>query len=139
MKKLLLAGLLLLVAGVGIGYYMWNKPHQDMTKAKPIHEVAADALVGEFQADETASNTKYLGKVIQVNGVVREASMNEDGSAQILLESSDLLASVSCNLSAEHADQIAGLKAGDTVDIKGECTGVLMDVVMERCVIVTKD
>ena len=134
MKKFLFAGLFLAVAGVCIGYYMWNKPHQNISKAKPAFEVTSDVIVQEFQDDEIAANTNYLGKIIQVSGQIRQLTSNEDGTAQILLTSQDLLSSVSCNL--QEGEDLTQLNVGDQVTIKGKCTGSLMDVILQRCVIV---
>lgn len=139
MKKILLAGLVLAVAGIGIGYYMWNKPHQNIAKTKPAHTLAATSLVDAYQADEAAANDKFLGQVIEVSGEVTKVSMNADGTSQVMLKSNDLLASVTGNLQESEASYVESLKAGDQVTIKGECTGMLMDVILERCVISNKE
>ena len=36
MKKVILAVLALALVGAGVGYYLWNKPHQDMAAAKAL-------------------------------------------------------------------------------------------------------
>jgi hypothetical protein len=38
----------------------------------------------------------------------------------------------------EFRDEIANLSIGDTVIIKGVCAGMLMDVILTRCVLVSK-
>lgn len=139
MKKLLLAGLVLAIAGGGIAYYMWNKPHQNIAKTKPAHTLAAASLVEAYQADEAAANDRFLGQVIEVSGEITKVSVNADGSSQIMLKSNDLIASVTGNLQESETAQVEKLKAGDQVTIKGECTGMLMDVVLERCVISNKE
>ncbi|MDX1477174.1 MAG: hypothetical protein R3301_05680 [Saprospiraceae bacterium] len=134
MKRLIRIALVLAAIGVGVGVYMWNKPHRNIAKAKPARTTTAAALVQTYQDDERAANAQYLGEIIQVSGTVRAVETSDDGTSQILLASDDLMASVSCNLQADQ--DVSGINPGDEVTVKGECTGILMDVVVERCVLI---
>ena len=85
MKKILIALLVIVAAGAGVGYYLWNKPHVNLTNAKSDIVVDAKALLEEYQQNEGASNEKYFDKVIAVKGNVAEV-MNDEGTLKIGLE-----------------------------------------------------
>ena len=55
--------------------------------------------------------------------------VTEGGS--ISLDTGDAMASIICEF--ENQVDIANVKVGDKVKVKGFCTGMLMDVVLSRC------
>jgi hypothetical protein len=137
MRKILFILLFLAVAGGAIGYYMWNKPHASVSGKTPDFSLSPAALLADFQQDEQAANTKYLGKIIQVSGKILEIIPGEELQMQVVLETGDLMSRVSCGLEENHEAFLErGLKKGDPVTIKGFCSGMTLDVVLDRCVIV---
>ncbi|MCO6476016.1 MAG: hypothetical protein J5I94_05305 [Phaeodactylibacter sp.] len=136
MKKLLGIGLLLALVGLGVGYFMYNKPHQNMEKAEADVSLQASELFSAFESDEGSANEKYLDKVIQVTGTVKEVSTDEEGNVSLTLDSGNGLFGVICQLDnlAEH--ERTDFQPGEQVTLKGKCTGMLMDVVLVRCVVV---
>lgn len=120
--------LLCVVIGVAVGYRLYNKPHRSAATETAI-AVKAAALAVEYQNNETASNKKYLGKVLQVGGTVSDVSVNQQHKTVIILTGSDM-AGVQCTL----LEDMPGIKKGDTVTIKGFCAGFLTDVILDRCV-----
>ena len=137
MKKLFLFALVIAIAGGGIGYYLWNKPPEGVAKKKPDFILTPAKLLTDFQNNEEAANAKYLGKVVQLNGTILEIVPGENMEMQVILETGDLMARVSCVMKEDYNTFLERkLKRGDTVTIKGFCTGVIMDVVVDRCVIV---
>ena len=137
MKKLLL---LLVIAGVvslSVGYYLYNMPAKNLTKVQPDVRVSSNTLMAAFEDDEDQANGVYLGKVIEVNGKISSVDVNDDGSAQIMLESESMMGGISCNFEAVDIENfVPKLKVGQIAVFKGNCTGYLMDVVLERCVVV---
>lgn len=137
MKRLLIVALVLAVAGGGIGYYLWNKPPAGVSHKKPDFTVTPAELLAEFQSNEESANTKYLGKVVQVNGTILEIVPGEQLQMQVVLETGDFMSRVSCSLEEDRNTFLARkLQKGSAVKIKGECTGILDDIILERCVIV---
>ncbi len=131
--------LALVVVGALGGYYayrQWNKPHREVEQAEAAKSVDATALFEEFSSDETAANEKYLDQIVQVCGSV--ASVSEgDGDAQITIQlATGGMGVVLCSLDPEkYSDIPSGIKEGQQVCLKGICTGYLMDVVLDRCVL----
>lgn len=137
MKRTLLFLVPLIVVAVLVAYFMYNKPHQNIQKASVDETISASALLDAYEKDETAANEQFLDKVIAVEGIVRDKSTNDDGQVQINLETGDPLASVTCTM--DHLSEHEGLEAiqkGDKVTLKGICTGMLMDVIIDRCVLI---
>ncbi len=136
MKRIFLA---LLVVGLLVGAYAWkeyNRGHEAMSSVKAEASASATDICAAFSTDETAANTQYLGKTISVKGIVASTT-DEEGSTTINLVGSDT-GSVACKLDplAQHARKT--FQAGEEITVKGICTGYLMDVVMERCVVESK-
>jgi hypothetical protein len=137
MKRFLLLALVLAVAGGGIGFYLWNKPPEGVAKKKPEFSMTPAELLAEYEASEESANARYLGKVLQLNGVIQEIVPGEGLQMQVILETGDLMARVSCVMDEGYEAFLERkLKKGDQVTIKGFCNGMTMDIVLDRCVII---
>jgi hypothetical protein len=135
-KKIIGVSLLLgILLASGYAYYLFQKPHQGIADESPTFSVNAASLVSEYDKDEKAANAKYLGKVIEVKGVISEKVKDEKGKYNITLQAEDI-AGVGCEFDPASQKDIMNLKEGQEVCIKGICTGVLMDVVLVDCVCV---
>lgn len=99
------------------------------------YRVQASKLFNEFSENETASNEKYVGKVLEVMGTIKGVNINPEGEINLSFEVNDMGA-VSCSFSKDDSPQIASLKAGEVINVKGLCLGFLLDVVLENCVII---
>ena len=135
MKKIILWGLLAaaVIAG-GAGYMMWNKPHQNMQTADADVKVDAVTLYSEYETDETTANAKYLGKIVAVTGTVRETTTDESGTVKVMLDSGSEMGGIICELDPLSTHKRTTFQTGEQVRLKGKCDGVLMDVVLTRCV-----
>ena len=136
MKKYLVALVLLVALGAGVGYLIYNKPFQDMNSAKADITLTAAELFTAFESDENAANEKYLDKVVQVSGTVKEVSTGDDGNISITLDSGSDMFGVICQLDNLTEQPRKDFKEGEQLTLKGVCTGMLMDVVLVRCVVV---
>jgi len=137
MRKVLILFGIVSVASLGIGYYMYNMPPKHLSKVKSEVAISADKLMLAFEENEQSANEAYLGKVIEVSGMISSVVLNNDGSAQLILESQSMMGGISCNFSIKDASQVTTiLQMGQNAVVKGKCTGYLMDVVLERCIVV---
>lgn len=131
MKKILiLFGSLLLLAAL-VGYSLYNKPHRNASGEAYVSIQAAE-LFNLFETNEAQANENYLDKIIEVHGVVSAASVNQQGTKVLILESTDPMFGVSCTLANTKID----FHPGDNVRLKGFCKGYLSDVVLTDCVVV---
>lgn len=128
-KKAILISLLF-VALLGSAYtwfFVWNKPQQNIQQASAISMNATD-LFNAYSLNETEANKTYINKVIAVTGEVSNVSTNAEGKTVVLLKSDDLMFGVNCTL-----EEAAPIRNGETITLKGLCTGFLTDVVLIRC------
>jgi RecG-like helicase len=133
-KKILLALVIIGFAAAGYGFYMYNKKPADVRTKAADFEMAAAALVADYNKDETAANLKYLDKVIDVKGTIAEVKLDSaTGQATVILDSGDPMAAVTCSFYNEEAAAVKTLKKGAEVVIKGNCTGKLLDVILNKC------
>lgn len=109
-KKLLLVILAMAIIGGGIAYYLWNKPHEKVEDINGL-TVSASQLCKDFSTDEVKANAKYIGKVLEVNGIISEV---QNGKV-VVLEGQDETSSVQCNM----RDSGIVIKNGQMVTIKG--------------------
>lgn len=133
------------VAVVGLagaaGYIVkeYNRKHPDTASRKADFRLAVTALVQAFETDEAGANTRYLDKVIRVEGPVRELAKDEKGFYTVVLGDSTGLASVRCSMDSLHNPEAAALQPGAVVALKGICTGfnkdelLGSDVILFRC------
>lgn len=133
MKRIIYFLLALACIGGAIGYYLWNKPHENMQTAKADIAMDATALFNEYVADETAANAKYLDKTIAVSGKVKEITKTDDGTVKVSLETGNDFG-ILCELDPLSKHPRTDFAAGETVTFKGNCTGLNFDVQLTRCV-----
>ena len=132
-KKYFITGGILLILAIVWGLYKYNKPHTGTEDQKADYSLAATELFNSFQKNETAANKKYLGKVIGVKGIISDIQANA-GAGSILMEASPM-GGVNCSFSNGSARAFKKLKKGDSLSVKGRCTGFLMDVNLVDCVL----
>lgn len=135
MKKIIFLLLIIgALAGAGTAWYLWNKPHEDLGKASADFTLSAQELMQAFTDDETAANAKYLNKVIQVSGTVAEVRTADGGEPAVLLDTGNPMSMVICQLDPRNPTAAEGLETGQEASFKGQCTGILSDVVLVNCV-----
>jgi hypothetical protein len=134
-KKIVTGILLLALAAAGYGWFLYQKPPPDVREQKAGIEIAAVELLKAFQQDETAANAKYVDKVLIVSGTVASVQTDSSGQATLSLQTNDLLAAVTCSFYQDD-EGVKKIKAGSMARIKGICTGMLADVVLNKCSIV---
>ena len=134
-KKIILVFIILGTVGGFLGYKMYNKPHIDVLKSSTEISVSANKILDEFYSDETAANKKYLEKIVAIKGEISEIKIEREKGI-ITLKTNDNFGSILCHLSTEATKKMGTLKNGETVSIKGICTGFLMDVILVKSEII---
>lgn len=126
-----------LIAAGGVYWYAFMRPHRDMMKTQPEFVMDASALFNDFSNNETTANKKYLGKVVQITGKVIDVK-NENHETAVTLE--DELFGVSTYLDsafvAQNSKLVSSINSGQMVTLRGQCDGMLNDVVISRAVII---
>ncbi|HHE64710.1 MAG TPA: hypothetical protein ENL09_01680 [Bacteroidetes bacterium] len=134
-KKILITLIIIAALGASYVYYQFNKPHKDIAAATPVSALNAAELFAEFEINENEANQLYLGKIVQVTGVVYSVELGTNGDLNVLLMGDDDMFGVAGNFNKGELNE-SEIVEGEQVTIKGECAGMLSDVVLIRCVIV---
>lgn len=130
MKKVILFICILAVVAGFFGYFKYNQPHTETAGSVADYVITPSDLLQAYEADEDAANKKYLDKIIQVEGVVKAYNFVDSGGS-LTLETGSEMSAIICEF--ESGNNISKIKIGETVKIKGICTGKLMDIVLVRC------
>lgn len=136
MKRIIYIILLLVLAGVAYGLYLFYKKPADAREMSPDYEMTAADLVRAFTDHEDDANKKYVDKVMVVSGKVSQVDMP---TVTVFLDAGDPMAAVTCSFYADESSSLTSLKPGDAVSIKGKCTGKLADVVLNNCSLYKKN
>ena len=134
LKIAIIAIVLIGLAGAGMGFYFFNKKHQDLLKTRPDFIVSSIDLQKEFETDESAATAKYGNKIIEVSGIIGSVKSGEEEILSVSLNTGSDLSSVICTIPSK-TDMSTFIK-GSPITIRGECSGFLMDVLLNNCVIV---
>jgi len=121
------------------GSYFYKEYHRkpaDIEDSQPLAKLKVSAIVDQYEKDETIANQQYLGKVIQVTGPISEIINQQDTLGYVFLGESNSLHKVSCLINRPHIREIGKYIIGQQITLKGICTGFLLDVELNRCVIV---
>jgi len=138
MKKIFIvfAILFCIVAGILLasGLYFKFMPDKNYEKVKADYTLNANNLLTEFEANETKANKKYMDKVVEVKGTIAEITKDQKGATVVALRNADAFSGVLCTLN--ESSKIQSYNVGQAITIRGVCTGMLMDVVLNKCVII---
>jgi cytochrome c-type biogenesis protein CcmE len=131
MKKRSLIIFILLAVLIGTAilfiYTKWNKAPESIDKADAVQINATD-LFREFSENEQQATQTYNGKVLEITGIVSSIATNQEGKTIVQLQTNDPLFGINCTMEKEEM-----IKEGETVTLKGVCSGFTTDVILIRC------
>jgi hypothetical protein len=123
----------LALAGILTTLYLYNKQHKDLEKVKPDFVISAVDLQKAFEENETSAASTYTNKVIEVTGTIESVKTGENNVLSIVLKTGNDLSTVICTFTPE--TDPAKFTPGNQITARGECSGFLMDVLLNNCVI----
>lgn len=129
--------LLAVLAGAAYGYYMFNLKRSDLSKVKPDFIISSSELYSAFESDEPGATAKFIGKVVEINGNVAQVEFGSaDSTLSITLREDDQFSGVICTFNGIGEMSAMNIIPGQQIKVRGECSGMLMDVLLNNCVIV---
>ena len=144
-KYILIAIAVFVGLGVWQGLKEYNRQNVDLSNVKADIKISAVNLIHEYETNDSSSNHKYLGKIVEVDGNIKEIKSDEKGFYTIVLGDTSGLSSVRCSMDSTHQKDASKLVAGSSTVIRGSCTGfnkdelgLGSDVILNRCVIILK-
>ncbi|MDP4263045.1 MAG: hypothetical protein Q8941_10995 [Bacteroidota bacterium] len=116
-----------IVFGAWKGCTEYNRRNKDLGTVKADVKISAVDLIHDYETNDSASNRKYLGKVVEVTGYVKDVKKDDTGNYTIVLGDSSGLSSVRCAVDTTHQQDAASLAVGSSATIRGNCTGFNKD------------
>jgi hypothetical protein len=111
-----------------------NRTQNDLSKARPDFVISAEELQKEFEENEEEAVKKYTGKIIEVSGTISSISTGEKNALTVNLKTGSDFSSVLCTF--HFLSSFSDFYSGKQITIRGECSGYLMDVLLNNCVVV---
>ena len=90
-------------------YKEYFRTNKDLTAVNADSKISAVELLQEFEKDDSAANRKYLGKILEVTGTVKEVTKDEAGFYTIALGEEGNLSSVRCFMDSVHKSDAANV------------------------------
>jgi len=115
------------------GIYQISRAHQNVAGEEATASMTAANLYNEFIHAENIASKTWVGKVIRIRGII--ASVNESGNYISINVAATREGGINCSIKKKDIQPEKQFHAGDSITIKGKCTGFLMDVNMVDCVI----
>ena len=128
-NKIIIVIALIAAIAFGVYYYVfvYSSQHRRQVQSETGIVITSDSLVAKYQADEKLANSLYLNKAVVVTGVLLSIDKNQEGKTTLVIGRSDSFSNVSVTMiSTAPITQ----KVGESITIKGLCTGALSDVVI---------
>lgn len=128
------AAIFLGLAGAGIGLYLLKKEHKDLLKVNPDYKITATELQKAFEDNETAATEKYVNSIIEVTGSVESVGTGQNNATNVSLKTGNDLSLIICTFPSEVNS--LNISPGSPATVRGECSGYLMDVLLNNCVLI---
>ena len=128
-NKIIIAIALIAAIAFGVYYYVfvYSSQHRRQVQSEIGIVITSDSLVAKYQADEKLANSLYLNKAVVVTGNLLSIDKNQEGKTTLVIGRTDSFSNVSVTMSSNLP---IAQKVGESITIKGLCTGALSDVVI---------
>lgn len=126
--------ILLLAASCVFLYFNYYNSTIDISSSKAVITSKTDTLVKDFIKNENLANSKYVNKIIEIEGVLKEVSLKNNVHT-LLLKSSYKNTYIICELT--HQPPLKKIpQVNQNIKIKGICKGFLNDVIFLNCILI---
>ncbi len=139
MKKIGLIVLVLIILGAAAAFlvykYVYNKPHPDYVEKKADLSIAAKRLWTDYSMNKDIADSKYTGKVIEIEGGIMRVETVEDLVIVVFAYRRGDFGDegIRVTMLPEYHQAAKGINPFKEVKIKGLCTGYNdQDVIMEN-------
>jgi tRNA_anti-like len=109
--------------------YLENDTHKDTGNVKADYTISSNELIKEFITNDTATNKKYLDKVLVVNGPASSVEIAADSTSTIKFADSTGSYAI-FSLEKSEITTVKNIKSGDAVSLKGVCSGSIFSDIL---------
>lgn len=129
-KWVLIAILTVVVILAGIYWYVATDKFSDTKSRQADYTLNALDFIHEFQQNLKTANEKYSDKIIALNGKVSEVEA-ADTTINVKFIDPATSSYAIFAFQQQHLDEAKGLKAGDSISIKGSCSGGIYSEILD--------
>ena len=135
-NKFFLLVILLLVLINGYCYVLpfFTSSEKNLDNALAELNINSNDLVNSYNTNEEKSDSLYTGKIIEVEGYIKEITFLNARNT-IILNSKTENFGVICDINPNQKEKINQLKTHQKIRVKGICKGFLKDVILLNCAI----
>ncbi|MDZ4793355.1 MAG: hypothetical protein SGI83_03670 [Bacteroidota bacterium] len=134
----LLAGPVIAYSGYKLGEkYIMSETHAATEEVKAEYTIGALELIKEFISNDTATNKKYSDKMMVVNGMASALELLPDSTSTIKFADSTGSYAI-FSLEKNQYGKVRTIKQGDTVSLKGVCSGSIFSEILGTTAITFK-
>jgi uncharacterized membrane protein len=134
LKRILIAILAIVVALAGIYWYVATEKFSDTKTIKADFTLNALDFIKEFQQGTKAASKKYADKIIVLNGRVSEIEA-ADTSLNIKFIDPATASYAIFAFQQQHLAEAKRIKQGDSISIKGSCSGGIYSEILDATAI----
>ena len=106
------------IIGGGFAWWVYHKPHRNINN-EIAFTVEVDALLDAFKQNEKTASAQYTDKILELSGIVKEASKNDAGNWVVTIENKPQTGSITVAFSALQEK----VQPFDSISYKGICSG----------------
>ena len=111
--------------------FVYHKPHRSVERLQAQYELTAQELQSIYSTDEDKANQLFLDEIIRVQGELSTVEKNDLGETVLVIKTGSTMSAVRCTMTQGQHD-LSGLQPGDQVAVKGICTGMLLDIILTK-------
>ena len=124
-----------IIIAVAFAWKVINRKQVDTNTLEAIVPTSAAQVIEAFMNNEQAAGAKYNNKALVFSGTIQTIVLN-DSVQTVTIGSTIPSAGIVCEFEKEQHAVVQQLKIGDSIQVKGVCTGFLMDIILVRCVLI---
>ena len=106
------------IIGGGFAWWVYHKPHRNINNEVAV-KVSVNTLLDAFKQNEKKGSSQYNDKVLELSGIVKEASKNEAGKWVVNIENGTHTGSITVAFSSLQDS----IQPFDSIAYKGICAG----------------
>ena len=134
LKKLSVSLLALVIIVGGVYWYIATEKFADTKDRKPAFTVNALDFINEFQQNDSIANAKYADQIITVKGRVSEIEA-ADTTLNIKFTDTKTGSYAIFAFQQQHLAEAKTIKEGDSISIKGSCSGSIYSEILDATAI----
>jgi hypothetical protein len=134
LKRIWVSLLALVIIVAGVYWYIATEKFADTKERKPAFIVNALDFIHEFQENDSVANAKYADQIITVNGRVSEIEA-ADTTLNIKFIDTTTGSYAIFALQQQHLAEAKTVKKGDSISVKGSCSGSIYSEILDATAI----